>query len=361
MPQLLSDCDRPIRRDLRTWACDITTSLLDAARPAEGIFASLNQAALVFTHLGDLASAEDICRRELEWVAARARHDRSLTGLALQPWVNIGRLRLLQADPELALRHFVFDLAQHETHLGPVTVRRDDWDLLGRIHPGALDALHDACLYDAITALLALEDNGRVFTFLEAHDRAFGVPRLQSLLYEATLLGWTRLSAYDSVLRLEVPPSIGVYGGSVACFYRALGLAEMGQHEAALGLTARLIGSLLRPEVSSVRPATLLRYLDKLTCLAERLGRNDQWARGLAQRGLALSILHGDQVGQYRFLKYLTNPSCPDDLSVELRQLLAASDYASIGPDRMITRRETAVMQTYQRLADAVSCALSST
>jgi hypothetical protein len=324
-------------------------------------FARLNQAALVFTHLGDLASAEDICRRELEWVAARVPQDRSLIALALQPWVNIGRLRLLQGEPELALKHFVFDVAQDETHLDPITVRRDDWDLLGRIHPGALNALHDACLYDSIAALLALEDNERIFTFLEAHAGTLGDPRLQPLLYEANFLGWTRLSAYDSVLRLELSSNMSFYSASVAFYYKALSYAAMGQHEQALGLTSRLIASLLSPELSSVRPATLIRYLDRLTALAEKLGRHDQWARGLAKRGLTLSTLHGDQVGQYTFLKYLADPRCPDDLCMELRQLLAACDYSSIGPDRVLKRRESAVMQIYQRLADAVAHTLSST
>lgn len=68
-----------------------------------------NRSALTMAFAGDLAESERSCHRQIGVLIALVRHKRIATrelARVFQPWVNIGRLRVIQGRWEEALDHF---------------------------------------------------------------------------------------------------------------------------------------------------------------------------------------------------------------------------------------------------------------
>lgn len=112
-PRFLSPENRLPKVPVRTRATDCATALRDAAlaRPfdIETYCRSANRSALTLAFAGDTAESERSCRRQIQVVFALVRGGelpaRELSRV-FQPWVNIGRLRVIQGRWEEALGHF---------------------------------------------------------------------------------------------------------------------------------------------------------------------------------------------------------------------------------------------------------------
>src|SRR6187549_1724157 len=95
--------DRLIRPPLKEWAKRICSGLQEELTRERTDFCRvaslLNLAALVETSHGNLANGKAICEAELSWLTRLAAqgYDRAvISSLALQPWINIGRVFRLE-------------------------------------------------------------------------------------------------------------------------------------------------------------------------------------------------------------------------------------------------------------------------
>ena len=108
-----------------------------------------NRGALMIAMVGDLAEAERSCLRQLQ-VLAVLRHDPETATSALaqsfQPWINIGRLRVIQGRWQEAMRHFQLALPYRSGSriaLGPLV-----------LEPADLDRLHESEIGSAVRLFL---------------------------------------------------------------------------------------------------------------------------------------------------------------------------------------------------------------
>lgn len=112
--RLLTVNEQPVRRPLDAWSADVLGDI-DAALAQPGVAERArtvtgcgNHASLVLAHAGRADDAERIVRAQVAWLQAGA--DRTgqgaLLALAVQPWINLGRLHVLAGRADAALRHF---------------------------------------------------------------------------------------------------------------------------------------------------------------------------------------------------------------------------------------------------------------
>ncbi|WP_431867641.1 hypothetical protein [Nocardiopsis eucommiae] len=84
---------------------------------AEAFCRAANRGALVLAMAGDLAESERSCRRQARVLLSLVRRGllpRAETVRVLQPWINLGRLRVIRGDWEGALPHFPSPQGLHE-------------------------------------------------------------------------------------------------------------------------------------------------------------------------------------------------------------------------------------------------------
>jgi len=100
-PCLFLPSDRVANRPLNDWACALIAAVEERIHTAKSVLsyatevcALVNQASLINFHAGDVASAEQLCRIQLRWLAAshQATGDAQFVNLAFQPWINLYRL-----------------------------------------------------------------------------------------------------------------------------------------------------------------------------------------------------------------------------------------------------------------------------
>lgn len=111
--ELLSSPERmariDVRRQARACAEDLRTALTDPDAPLWTLTGAFNKGSLMLASIGDIAEAEHSCLRQVE-VLGRLLGDpeRRVEAAAtiLRPWVNIGRLRVIQRRPAEALPYF---------------------------------------------------------------------------------------------------------------------------------------------------------------------------------------------------------------------------------------------------------------
>jgi len=96
----LLDTGRVIRLPFEEWVPEICAKL-ESAGSIEDTWAALNNAALVFVYARQPELARDICTHQLQWAGQN-----ELPELAIQPWINLGRLCRRAGHYEAALTHF---------------------------------------------------------------------------------------------------------------------------------------------------------------------------------------------------------------------------------------------------------------
>ena len=145
---ILSDRGRIFRPSLRRWAPSLTARLHRAkhrgADPGHAFEISglCNNASLLFALAGESEFAEAICTRQIAWLARRAQTGDGFEAisLAIQPWVNIGRLERQRGQTTRALAQFtaIFPDGDGQLAFGPFRLaiedlRYEDVELIGVI------------------------------------------------------------------------------------------------------------------------------------------------------------------------------------------------------------------------------------
>ncbi|HUO89208.1 MAG TPA: hypothetical protein VMU08_08535 [Rhizomicrobium sp.] len=111
---ILSDRGRIFRPPLMRWALSLARQFRNPAHPSADprhtyeVCALANNASLLFALAGESDFAETVCEKQLAWLHRRmlAGGGAAAASLAIQPWVNIGRLYRQRGESARALAQF---------------------------------------------------------------------------------------------------------------------------------------------------------------------------------------------------------------------------------------------------------------
>ena len=233
---------------------------------------ALNNAALLFVHAGRSEVAEGICQSQLDWLKQlqAVLSETELSVMAVQPWVNLGRLYRRSRDYDRALPYF---LALDTTRYG-ATVRFGLWDV--PVSDAFREAAEPIYIYENLRTHLQSGDLGRAIHFANGFDR----PLLKSsLMLKSELLIHVFLRQGEPYQFLplikEMPWPEERFGVLAKHFYTSLALNAIQQPESCARaldrLTPHLISYVSRLEVDSRD----LRFAIEVCRLAGYLGLHE--------------------------------------------------------------------------------------
>ncbi|MFT3772463.1 MAG: hypothetical protein QM820_44280 [Minicystis sp.] len=253
----------------------------------------MNNTGLIEVYRGDLRAAEQVCQLHLRWVArlAGAHGVARCGGLALQAWINLGRLRRMAGDLEGALRHYalaVDALAERRAVLGPLTMEAADWGTFAD-RSSWLGILKSIYIGDSVKAYISARDLRGADDFLR-RARALLGDEQNILIDEAEVFvqaGLGRFHEASAVLGRDIWSAAGGPGKLLRATYRAGLSGAVGDDiESTRGFVKELAARVQRAE-NFERPTDqkILRYLHHLGGLAFRL-ELDETAIAIWQQGL---------------------------------------------------------------------------
>lgn len=363
---LLVPYDRPVRRNLRAWADELAAELGARPPPHEGA-SLLNNAALVFAHLGRRELARSVSTGHLRWVAALASHEPATLGLALQPWVNLGRLDALDGRHAEARAHFtLFESvrAEEPVEIGPCRVEGRDWRGIARDDADLTRVLSNVYVIDSLKAWFAETDYSSALDFV-ARARLRATPTPSVTFHEAEVV--CHLGLGDPMRALEVASSwehVEPYMAAVDGLHLVPALVAVGDRAGAADCARQLmrVSEWARSTAEGgARRTALLRFLERHanTLVALDL-RDDAIAVTVALLDEAGAL--GDEVSKHHGLDLLAAllPPGPERRRrvTEKAALETSCDYAVVGA-RAGGRRADVGRPSYERLAAAISTYLT--
>ncbi|MEU5884351.1 hypothetical protein [Spirillospora sp. NPDC047279] len=345
--EFLSPEERLPKIDVRTRARqshdEIARQLDGGTFDVPALARACNRGALMIAMVGDLAEAERSCLRQLQ-VLAVLRHERETATSALaqtfQPWINIGRLRVIQGRWQEAMTHFRMALPyrlEPRIALGPVVLESDDLERLRDSEIGSAVRL----FLDTIEVVESAKAYCRGRAFGELGDAAAGWggnERLRRVPHTAEAAKIAQAHGHGPGPRAPVQGPDGdeadqpTYAELVLDLHEAyrLHLAD-GAH--ADGRSRDLAGDLLghAPRLVALlgQAAAAAPYLLKLGDLLRAQDRTDQ-ARAAYARALDLARELGDEaltVTALRALLPIEDPARTPELAARVEKVLDRSLY----------------------------------
>jgi hypothetical protein len=302
----LIDYDRPIRPALDRWAIDLRGNLNNlsaapqlTADKREAVPAYMNLAALVVAHVGDLQTAERLSELQLSWLArlASTSGDISILVNALQPWINLGRLRALQRDAEGARPHFL--LAEYlrdrrPVQLGPCYLPASAWQLVLTTGPDTPQVLWTVYALEQLKAYLRAGDPGSALAIIP-NLRLATPPETHRFIDEGEILALLHSGHAEEALEKAGNARAARLSDEVAfLLHRVTAMARLEQEKHARELAIKLTAVVTRTELQYATPPTLLRQLKVLGLLLETLGE-ERYALAVYQQGLDICTKHEDE------------------------------------------------------------------
>ncbi|MEU0375510.1 hypothetical protein ABZ070_36490 [Streptomyces sp. NPDC006283] len=305
--------DRPVRQPLRKWAEQIRRALTAQAAhdppDTRAICSLINLAALIEASRGDRTNARAICTTQVIWLAGlleKGLPRGDALPLALQPWINLGRLLRVEARTAEALDHFRLAhdlLARHPVSIGPLVVEGSDYTAILEREESSSATLWNIYTLDCLKTYFragAFEEALRFASRL----RETGPAQLDPFLTEAEVISFLRLGEHKRAyeLCLSQTESDDTLHALTFLLYQAAALIGAGSFSAAKDMTAELTSFLVRDGLDWLPASTAMRYLDALGQTCEDLG--DEKAAGDSYGlGLERAIAADDEPCQAGFLQ----------------------------------------------------------
>jgi hypothetical protein len=314
-----------------------------------------NNASLLFALAGDDVFAEEICIRQMDWLAGLQAKGgvAEVASLAMQPWVNLGRLYRQRRQWDRALAQFadIFDPDPDGVlHFGAFAVHA--WDVRHE----------DAALLYAVDSLRTLAMAGR-----HEHGLRF-IRRLRPGTTSTVVL--TRLDEYEFQLLLHrgfATAAARVLERSnwtlhphtmlINAFYRCLMLEASGTDSDDVLLELAQWAS--RTLAADQAPDhNILRYALELSRFLVRLQRHER-AGGLIAAGYRAATVYEDVPLRYDFAVLARNLGCTGGgIPQSSESVLTGSNYAGYarryGVDVDLTAEAASALDALQRKIHAL-------
>jgi hypothetical protein len=361
---LLWPYERPVRSALAPWAKVLATRLATPGSPAETA-KWLNQAALVFSHLGASEVARWVCHAHIDLFTRLAASDRGLVALAFQPSINLGRLDVLAG--EYASGREQFRLAEHMAARRPVhlagryRVEATDWDLVAALDPTLENALTNIYVIDSVQSWLAERSPSSALTFTgRLREKSGPIP--WTAIHEARVACWVELGEMERaiaeaddvqdadatlVLAFQLHLSRGLWNAGLRCDAEQL-VSQVGERLIDTNWDDLAAGDLPR-YFPLIETSMRLAHNQDMVALAERL------ARAL----LDVATRAGDQVMTLNALRTLCSlgaGSTTPLFASRAAELELICDYRLVrcNSEKAVRAISPENMLEYERLADAV-------
>ncbi len=364
MTTLLWPYERPARSALAPWATALTAQLATGGPPPQTA-KWLNQAALVFSHLGASEAARWVCLAHIDHFARSASSDRRLLALVFQPSINLGRLDVLAGKHASGRERFRLaeQLAAREPVdvAGRCRVRASDWEFLAASDPTLEATLTTVYVIDSVQSWLAEGRHRDIVAFTErVRARPGRVP--WPAIHEARVACWVELGDLDRAVA-EAGQAQGVDVNLVLAFQLHLsrGLWSAGLRRDAEQLVSRVATRLVYTDWSRVAAGEIPRCFPLVETAVRLLIH--QGMQSMAER-LACALLYlatraGDEVmtlTTLRTLSRLQAGPAAEWFASRAAALEAACDYRLVRRDTGQPPRPISAgsMRQYERLAAAV-------
>jgi len=306
---LLLPSDRIARLDLQAWARNLIDRLQVRIPDPAPLSIVLNNAALVFAHLGRIDQARWVCNAHIGWVGQLAASGDTSPVHALQPWINLGRIELLTGNATAA--HAYFDLVRpmqerRPLWLGPVRLRSEDWPAMLAVEPQLPTVLRSVRLMDGVRCWFIA---GAYRGALHWLDRVEQDEQLAPAggLQEARVVSHVELAEHDQAIAVAGLRHPDSFVGIAIRLHLARSAWLRGRPALACEYADEAAGILLGLGWSAIdRPVLprMFRLLEAATRTARAFGQ-DELARRLAETLLDSAVRAGDQVSQHTALRHL--------------------------------------------------------
>jgi hypothetical protein len=296
------------RPPLKEWAKTIRHALEEELIRDEKnitcIVSLLNLAAWVEALRGDTSSARAVCEAELAWLSSltfKGYQHATLSTLALQPWINIGRLCRIEGKVEEALQHFALVLrrtAHTPSILGPYSVTLEDWESFG------LEVLSVLWNIYAVESLKSFFQFGQFKAALDfiVHLSAAKHSCLHALLREGEILSHAGLADYGRAYSVAKSRSTQeILDTAIFMYYEAFCLTRLDRRDEASQIVGELTSFITLGGLAQFSAPIVMRYLERFGGLLETLGREIE-ASWVYDRGYQVAVEAGDQPFQIAFL-----------------------------------------------------------
>ncbi|HEX8695753.1 MAG TPA: hypothetical protein VF746_25280 [Longimicrobium sp.] len=344
--RLLTVNEQPARRPLGAWAEDLSGSLATAlAEPdvigrARTVTGCGNNASLILAHAGRLDDAERVVRAQVAWLQAGADRtgEGALLALALQPWINLGRLHALRGHAAAALRHYAEVRAcrmDAPVSLAGRAIIPAHWKAAGWEPAGLERFARTAWAIDGLRVLLAAGRWAEVREMADG-DAERGAGGAAAFLREARWIALGREGRVDVALA-QVEPAVragSVWDRMVAHVRRAELLLLAGDETSAAGTLGELVAVFGRMGGLEGLQLPALLIVQALAALAV-LHVPSAAARTLAGRVAAGARRLDDEVMEIEILRLLAASDRPAERARradELRRRTDATGYARLRP-----------------------------
>jgi hypothetical protein len=347
----LAPVDRPIRRDLESWAILLTKRLAVEERPRL-LSAAFNETALIFAHLGFTATAKSLCESQLTWVSRLDTKRADNLALAVQPWINMGRLGALANQASSDVSHLsLMSLAEANVsvRLGPCSIPGDAWSDMFDVRPDLVRTLWSAAILDRLRQLFKAAKYQAALHLLEGAGTRI-VPDLREALLEGKIMCFANMEAWSRVARIarDWQPSTH-YMAAVRDLHafpgamRSMRLPEARASAANLNVPSPVLLTQAGDcPCATYEALAALRFFQRHIEIVQWLGMSE-YVQLLAERWLNWSAKTGDQVSQASALTVLTEVSSSSLWAERLRELRTQSDYAAIRFDRAVAPKRLRV------------------
>ncbi|MGW4874026.1 hypothetical protein [Streptomyces chartreusis] len=340
----MTGCDRQLRPPLDVWAMDLRRKLQslggegwdpDRVRSAS---TCMNLAALVVAHAGHLGAAERLCHAQLVWLAQLAAEsgEASVLGNAVQPWVNLGRLRALGGSIEESLPHFRLAEClrdQQPVHLGPCHIPAEMWQPLVEAEPDLPDVLWNVFVLDQLKACLRSGDPACALTAAAALRDA-APTQTHRFITEGEVIALLRSGRAEGAFLKAAQAEPTTTSDEVAfLLHRIAASTVLGRRDEARRLAVGLTAFVTQLDVLPAEPATFLRQAKQLALLLQQIAE-PRYAWAVHLHGMRTCRVQMDEPLHLEFLDGALQLA-PDHPSAgrwksERDRLLASSLYAEV-------------------------------
>jgi hypothetical protein len=227
--------------------------------------------------------------------------------LALQPWINVGRLLRIEKDFECSLDHFSLVSRYHNRcaiDIGPCHIAAQDWEEIQHANPFFEHTLENVYVIDSLKSFFAMKNHARALDFIR-RQRGSRSTRLLPYLNEAEIISLANSAQYSKALDIaNTYEPRTLFDELVFLSYQAGLLALMGDLAASRDLARKLGACLSMMSADDPLDHRTLRYMYFLGSINEFTGASDI-ARVVYQNGYHSAVTYRDQPMMLSFVNAL--------------------------------------------------------
>jgi hypothetical protein len=370
---LLLPQDRIAREPISCWASRLTTEL-EQERRAEwpprvqaAVLGGIgNNTALIAAHQGHSDTARALCEAQIRCQLRRAGEtgDAAISGHALQPWINLGRLDAIAGEWEAALGRFAA-LAEARAgaplRLGAVQTDAAAWQVIGDTPAEFAEFTERVRVVESLKAFLGSRRWAEVLAFAEELPSELGNGTAR-LVREARIVALAQAGRHVEAEESARDGLRDSAGWEQLVFQ--LRLAEVIAMAGSLTRAAALLAPVLRagldlPAATCGRLQPLY-VLTRAAAAAHEVGMHDEAAR-LARRLLEGARSARDEIFELGCLRLLATAARADERpgwKKALDRLRFATEYMRErgGADRSLDPAEGAPARLYATLLERLEC-----